>query len=635
MSDKNMEPEELSKLEEQACFELCQIIAEAMQTQDIDLLDARISAWKIKYKKLIDGSVSNSKFKKKIEFLLNQYYSSVTRYIMQQIKIKEHIKIENQARALRKLYSIIKETNDLKTLKQKIKEWKTKYPYESFLKMYQKRIESATRERNLEDNAFDQDKAFSDLVSITKLNRTFEEFKYELSKWEKEYSIHNKYELDDFLRNKNEVKRYTSDEYLKSISRDDNELEKAPDAVEENTGFSNINKQAASYAALLSISSKPNNEAKMFEWVYKNRNIKFDDRYKELILAATYLDYSPTLLNRIKIPSANLSNSSVSLEEYNNINKLKKYSIISYFNLLLPNESRITNDYFNHQLIEIYNKSEKVKHQNSFTIETPSSKLEATLPEKDENNKEEEKEKIDSLNENDIEITVDESITNNENSIEIKLDAPIVEETKTVEIDTEPKTIEEPTEEIHEEPKAVEEPVQEIHEEPKTVVEPVQEIHEEPKAVEEPAEEIHEEPKVIIEQTEEIHEEPKVVEEPAKEIHEEPKAVVEPVQEIHEEPKAVEEPAEEIHEEPKVIIEQTEEIHEEPKVVEEPAKEIHEEPVEIVSISPMFFEAVHRHTMQAEIIEKIDDTADEYIEKGFDENTMDSMDWNLQKNKTE
>ena len=96
MSDEIDKQEELNKLEEQACFELCQIIAEAMQTQNVDLLDQRIAEWKNKYKKLLDGSVPNSKFKKKIEFLLNEYYSSVTRYIQEQIKFREYVKIENQ-----------------------------------------------------------------------------------------------------------------------------------------------------------------------------------------------------------------------------------------------------------------------------------------------------------------------------------------------------------------------------------------------------------------------------------------------------------------------------------------------------------------------------------------------------------
>lgn len=49
-SPKKVQEQELKKLEDEAYFELCQIIAEAMQYQDVDLLNARIAYWKNKYK---------------------------------------------------------------------------------------------------------------------------------------------------------------------------------------------------------------------------------------------------------------------------------------------------------------------------------------------------------------------------------------------------------------------------------------------------------------------------------------------------------------------------------------------------------------------------------------------------------
>ena len=52
MGNAKAEKEELKKLEDEAYFELCQIIAEAIQLQDIELLDYRIASWKNKYKKL-------------------------------------------------------------------------------------------------------------------------------------------------------------------------------------------------------------------------------------------------------------------------------------------------------------------------------------------------------------------------------------------------------------------------------------------------------------------------------------------------------------------------------------------------------------------------------------------------------
>ena len=373
MGNAKAEKEELKKLEDEAYFELCQIIAEAMQEQSIELLDYRIASWKNKYKKLLDNPSPN--FKKRIEYLLTEYYSSVTQYIQSQIKFNENKKIENQSKALRELYVIIRDTNDLKTLEKKVSTWKEKYPKDKFLKMYQSKYEHMTSKKNLRENAFEQETAFKDLVEITKHTGTFQEFSRSREEWEKKYSIHDKFELDDFIKHQSEVKRYTSDEYLHSISKDEEnankieiELPKQSEQQEKqqsNNLYSDLSKQAAAYSALVTISQKPNNVTEMFKWVYKNSSIKFNDKYKELILNATYLDYSPTYLNKLKAPSLNVNNKSLSYEEFKEIDDIKRYAIISYFNLLLPPDKAISNSFFNSCISTVYEKSEKAKYTTS------------------------------------------------------------------------------------------------------------------------------------------------------------------------------------------------------------------------------------------------------------------------------
>lgn len=385
MADNKKLQEELKKLEDQAYFELCQIIAEAMQVQDVDLLNARIASWKNKYKKLLDRPSTNSKsdFKKRIEYLLTQYYSEVTKYILGQLKLNEEKKIKNQAKALRELYTIIRDTNDYDLLKKKVDKWKEKYPVSGFLKMYQKRIELHTRDKNLRENAFKQEEAFSDLIDITKVHGTLDELKNELELWEEKYSINDTYSIDDFLKHQTEVKRYTSDEFLQSIARDEfnpnnidnNKIDIVADY--NNNTFSNLSIQANAYSTLLKISKSPNAVNEMFTWVYKNRDIKFNDKYKELILSATYLNYSPTYLNKISKPKIDLSKNSLSFDEYSSITDIKRYAIISYFNLLLPPEEAIANDYFNKHIQTIYSKSEKarlsvIKEDTTFPEEKPS-----------------------------------------------------------------------------------------------------------------------------------------------------------------------------------------------------------------------------------------------------------------------
>lgn len=377
MGNAKAEKEELKKLEDEAYFELCQIIAEAMQEQSIELLDYRIASWKDKYKKLLDNPSPN--FKKRIEYLLTEYYSSVTQYIQSQIKFNENKKIENQSKALRELYVIIRDTDDLKTLEKKVNAWKEKYPKDKFLKMYQSKYEHMTSKRNLRENAFDQEIAFKDLIEITKHTGTFEEFAREREQWENKYSIHDKFELDDFIKHQSDIKRYTSDEYLHSISRDEEPKENSNLTASETTEapkedeqeeqpqkvYSDLAKQASAYTALLAISQKPNNVNEMFKWVYKNGSIKFNDKYKELILNATYLDYSPTYLNKLKTPDLNVNNKSLSYEEFKEMDDIKRYAIISYFNLLLPPDKAISNGFFNSCINTVYAKSEKAKYTNS------------------------------------------------------------------------------------------------------------------------------------------------------------------------------------------------------------------------------------------------------------------------------
>lgn len=378
--DKKVQEEDLKKLEDEAYFELCQIIAEALETQDVNLLDFRIATWKSKYKKLLDrpSTSSRSDFKKRIEFLLTTYYSSVTQYILGKLVLKEEEKVQNQAKALKELYRIIKDTNDLTLLRKKVKVWEEKYPVDGFLKMYQKRIEFLARDKNLRENAFDQEKAFADLVDITKKNLSMNELNVEIGYWEKEYSINDKYTIDDFLKHQSEVKRFTSPEFLQSIARD----EPAEYLSNENpSAFSNISLQKNAYDNLIARINGHNSIDEVFDWVYKNRYIKFNDRYKELILSATYLDYRPQYLKQLSEPKMDMSKGSLSFEEYNNIDEIKRYAVLSYFNMLLPSNMAIPNDYFEKNILTVYAKSERARVSNDVKPDLSNDTLDKNLME--------------------------------------------------------------------------------------------------------------------------------------------------------------------------------------------------------------------------------------------------------------
>ena len=218
-------------------------------------------------------------------------------------------------------------------------------------------------EKYIKENSFKQEEAFNELVDITKKTGTIDELKDYLNRWEKKYSINDKFTIDDFIKHQSEVKRFTSDEFLQSIAREEPKIDDANELIEEynDKTFSDLSIQASAYAALVSISNSPNSVDEMFKWVYKNSNIKFNDKYKELILNATYLNYSPMYLKKLQKPEIDMAKSTLSYDEYKNINETKRYAIISYFNLLLPQNRAIANDYFNKNIETIYKKSEQAR----------------------------------------------------------------------------------------------------------------------------------------------------------------------------------------------------------------------------------------------------------------------------------
>ena len=71
--------------------------------------------------------------------------------------------------------------------------------------------------------------------------------------------------------------------------------------------------------------------------------------------------YSPTYLKKLDIPDIDFSSNSLSFEEYSHIDDIKRYAIISYFNLLLPPNRAVSNDFFSKNIYAIYSKSEKYR----------------------------------------------------------------------------------------------------------------------------------------------------------------------------------------------------------------------------------------------------------------------------------
>ena len=344
MSKKN-EKEELKIDEEKAYLELCQIIAEAIQTQDINLLQYRVNEWKRKY----PYEKFSKNLKAKIDYLLNQYYSELINSILKTIKEQKEKKEFNQHKALVKLYKIIKETNDIKELTKKVDKWKKEYPIDSFLDMYKNRAKKFTSKKYLEENSFDTERAFYDLYHLLKVNATYQELQDKVNIWEKNYSIGEKYSEKDFKKHENEVKRFLDEEYLYSIAKEE---EKEDTLAKRETS---ISIQTASYNALIKVLEK-GNMAKIVEWIYKNRNITFGDFYKEQIISKTTFKYPMSMLDNSSL-MMNLEERGLSFEEYTHINESRKYIITSFIKHLMK-DKKIDDASF--QIV--FNKSQEARY---------------------------------------------------------------------------------------------------------------------------------------------------------------------------------------------------------------------------------------------------------------------------------
>ena len=341
---KNSKKQEPEIDEERAYLELCQIIAEAIQTQDINLLECRIAEWKRRY----PYEKFSKNLKAKIDYLLNYYYSEVINQILKTIKQNKEKKEFNQHKAIVKLYKMIKETNDIKDLNKKVDKWKKEYPIDDFMDMYKRRAKKFTSKKYLEENAFDTDQAFVDLCDLLKKKATYQELQEGVSEWEEEYSIGDKYSEDDFKSHSNEVKRFLDEEYLYSIST---EAEKEDSLAKKESSMAI---QSAHYAKFMKLLEK-GNKAKIVEWIYKNRNITFGDYYKDKIISQTAFKYPMSLLENSRL-EMNLNERGLSFDEYQNMDDSRKYIITAFIKYLMQ-DKKIAESTFQ----KAFNKSEEAK----------------------------------------------------------------------------------------------------------------------------------------------------------------------------------------------------------------------------------------------------------------------------------
>lgn len=385
MSDNTKNQVDNEDLQKQAYFELCQIINLALQNQNIDELKYNIAVWKNKYKDL----KFTSPYREKILALLNQipyYIDTIQKEIYELKKILDEF---NFRKAYQKLYHIIDSSDgikDIKLLKKKIDEWKSKYDFDKFNDYYKNKIKQITSDAHVSRTAFDQDKAFDELRDIT--NKTYRtdnpddlgDLSKNIEEWQKKYP--QKYNVTKFEKHNSDIKRLTSKEFLHSIVildiiDSDEKVEESRSNINEfkdvSMPFHNTFNEQSEYFELAKILKNPKDINSVFNWTYKNRNNV--SKFKDPNIIGRILQYSSSTFPIPKKGKVTLHplNTDLSFDEFNDIDNIKR-TAITYFFSSLNNSAALSKgdvDIFN----SIHNKSEEsnkiVELNNSMENEYP------------------------------------------------------------------------------------------------------------------------------------------------------------------------------------------------------------------------------------------------------------------------
>jgi len=346
-------PETLEKLqeknidfdEEEAYYELCEIIAMARQTGDYVRFQNDLQEWK----KFYPIESFSEKYKSKIKYLLSeQFLNSILKDYLIFVKCSQ-MDPSKQLDKLKKIYHRAEQHKDGKKLDSELKAFYQDYPLkylkDKFPHIIAKLTSNSYREKVLQK--FDSTEAydeFAKLVYDSHHYSSLEDLKVDLK------PLQEKYPLEDFspdYRQKIEV--LLQEDFLKQIieskesSSELNLDDLASGTVirlddEEKTSSSNytgILNQKTAYFELLEIMKNPNNVNGIFNWTYTYMKYigKFDDYHKGLILS-TLLPYYPfPKQNHYHIPIMK-SNGHLSFDEYLSIHEIKKASIFQFLAII-------------------------------------------------------------------------------------------------------------------------------------------------------------------------------------------------------------------------------------------------------------------------------------------------------------
>lgn len=342
--------------EEEAYYELCEIIATAQQTGDYVRFQNDLNQWKKHYP--IESF--SEEYKSKIKYMLSEEFldSILKDYLIFERCSK--MDPSKQLDKLRRIYSNAEKHKDAKRLDADLeafyKNYPLKYLKEKFPHIMAKLNSSTFREKLLQkfdsrvaydefSNLIDNAKDFSSLDELEDALKPLRE-KYPLEDFSSDYRS----KLEDLL-NPNSLKQLIENngdltEDLKIDDLTSGTVISLDDSA-QTISDGGILSQKTAYFELLKIMKNPTNVNGVFDWAYTYMKYigKFDDYHKGLILSVLLPYYKFPKQKDYSIPiMKSKSNDHLSFDEYSSIDDIKKATVLQFLAIVSTDGVLSNND---------------------------------------------------------------------------------------------------------------------------------------------------------------------------------------------------------------------------------------------------------------------------------------------------
>lgn len=338
--------------EEEAYYELCEIIALAQRTENYTKFQNDLNQWKKHY----PIELFSDKYKSKIKYMLSEEF--LDSVLKNYLAFEKYSKLDpnKQLDKFRRIFAKAEHHKDEKKLDADLKAFYADYPLEYLKEKFPHIVARLTsrsyREKILQK--FDSREAYEEFLAVIYTPKNYSS----LSDFEAAIKpLQEKYPLNDFSDEyRSKLEPLLAESSLKQIFEtanetttldlgdlDDGTIIDLEDSKALSTGVFN---QKTAYFELLEIMKKPNDVNGVFDWTYKYMRFinGFDDYHKGVILSTLLPYYKIPKQEDYRIPIMDSkSHDYLSFKEYQAMDDIKMAAILQYL-AIISTTGNLTND---------------------------------------------------------------------------------------------------------------------------------------------------------------------------------------------------------------------------------------------------------------------------------------------------